>query len=98
MSRNLLHKSRVEAFKAWLTAEGIAWREPRGDWQIMQVELPNGGWACLYERAHMPEHVTVDRRLEQLVHYFIHCRPKSNPEPQPEVMLDTFDVTVPPWD
>jgi hypothetical protein len=27
---------------------------------------------CIYERIHMPEHVTVDMRLDALVRNFIH--------------------------
>lgn len=70
MSRCLLHKNKVEAFKAWLAEKGIENRPPRGDWQIWQVKT-RGEWACLYARIDMPEHVTCDVRLERMVRQFI---------------------------
>ncbi len=94
-ARNLLHKTRVAEFQAWLTAEGIPWRGPRGDWQIMQIQLRDGQWACIYERIHMPEHVTVDKRLVPLVYAFINS---TKPKPV-EASIDTFDaIQPPPWD
>ena len=71
MSRNLLHISKLDAFKAWMDASGIEWRPARGEYQVLQVEMLKGGWACIYWREKMPEHYTVDVRIEPLVQRFI---------------------------
>lgn len=73
MARNLLHKNKVEEFKQWLSEKGIKYRDGRGDYQIIQVQV-SGTWACLYNRDDMPEHVTNDRRLNGLIRYFIRER------------------------
>lgn len=96
MSRNLLHKSKLEAFKAWLVEQDVPFRTGKGEWQELQVRLPNSTvYAALYSRADMPEHLTVDRRLDSLVARF--CRegpsnrsttgnnPRTNPRGCPEV-------------
>jgi len=72
MSRNLLHINKLEAFKAWLDKKGIKHRKGLGDWQIMQVFHPDlNVWACIYERIEMPQHFTVDKRLDKLIARFI---------------------------
>lgn len=71
MSRCLLHVTRLEAFKGWLDAEGIAHRPGKGTWQELQVQvLGRGGWSSVYSRADMPEHYTIDPALEPLVRRF----------------------------
>lgn len=69
--RNLLHISKLDAFKEWLDDEGTAWRDGRGDYQVIQIYLPTGQWACVYSRHDMPEHYTTDRRLDSFVKQFI---------------------------
>lgn len=73
MSRCLLHLSHLEDFKAWLDAQGVGHRPGRDFYQVLQVQVP-GGWACIYQRNHMPEHYTVESRLEGLVRRFIKGR------------------------
>lgn len=71
MSRNRLHLSHLEPFKQFLIDEFITFRPGRGDFQVLQIQLKDGQWACLYSRLDMPEHYTVDRRLDDLVTAFI---------------------------
>ena len=71
MSRNLLHKSKLPAFVAWLDARGIAHRPPRGDYEVLQVQDEAPDWYCVFDRHVAPEHYTVDRRLEGTVRRFI---------------------------
>jgi hypothetical protein len=71
MSRNLLHIKKLDAFKSFLDAEQIVHRPGRGVWEVMQVALANGQWACVYERIDMPEHFTTDKRIDKLVSRFI---------------------------
>lgn len=73
MSRNTLHKSKLDDFKAWLDAQGIEHRPGKGDWQVLQVRSRDGkNWNAVYERADMPEHLTTVRYLDSLVARF--CR------------------------
>ena len=71
MSRNTLHLSHLEPFKQFLIDEFIVFRPGRGDYQVLQIQLKDGQWACVYSRLDMPEHYTVDRRLDKLVVQFI---------------------------
>lgn len=70
MSRCLLHKSKLEAFKEWLTATGIEHRPARGEFQVLQVKVKNG-WQCIFDRLDAKEHYTVAAPLESMVHRFI---------------------------
>ena len=69
--RDLLHKNKLEPFKVWLDDQNIAYRPGKGDWQALQVHHPLHGWQVLYERAEMPEHLTVAQKLVELVRQFI---------------------------
>lgn len=71
MSRNLLHKSKLDEFKSWLNSQDIPQREPRGQFEVLQVQIKAPQWFCLWERLDAKEHYTVDRRLEPTVHRFI---------------------------
>jgi len=71
MSRNLLHKTKLDAFKVWLTSQGVEHRPPRGDYQVLQVRTKNGQWQCIFDRIAAPEHYTVAGPLEGLVVRFI---------------------------
>lgn len=73
MARNLLHKTKLPQFKAWLESRNIVWREPRGDFQVMQVKLARGTWGTVYDRIHPhgKEHFTVTKDLEGLTQQFI---------------------------
>ena len=71
MSRNLLHKSKLEPFKAWLSAQGIQHRPPRGDYQVLMVNAKGAEWWAIYDCHTAPEHYTVDIRMEPLARRFI---------------------------
>ena len=71
MSRNLLHKSKLEEFKLWLAAHSIVHRPGRVDFQVLQIHTKNGQWQCIFYRIEAPEHFTVARPIEQLVRRFI---------------------------
>lgn len=70
MSRCLLHKDKLFAFKQWLDARGVLNRPGRGEYQLLQVE-DRGRWRAVYWRHDMKEHVTVEQPLEWLVRKFI---------------------------
>lgn len=72
-AKHLLHKSRLSEFLKWCQDEkGLAVRNGQGDWQLAQIQ-PKGSksWHVIYERIHMPEHVTVPDPLVPLVLNFI---------------------------
>lgn len=71
MSRCLLHKTKLEAFKNWLDASGIEHRPPRGDFQVLQIKTKNRQWQCVFDRIEAPEHYTVAWPLEPIVRRFI---------------------------
>lgn len=74
MSRSLLHKSKLEDFKAWLDENCINHRPGVGDYQVLQVERRCpvvNRWDAIYERLHEPDHLTVVTQLERLVRRYI---------------------------
>ncbi len=73
MSRNLLHKSKLEPLKGWLTTHGIEHRPGRGDYQVLQIRTNarTQHWQCVFDRAVAQEHYTVAAPLEPLVRRFI---------------------------
>ena len=71
MSRNTLHLSHLDKFKPFLIDQFIAFRPGKGDYQVLQIQMQDGQWACIYSRHDMPEHYTIDKRLDNLVHKFI---------------------------
>ena len=105
-NRHLLHKSRLAEFQAWLGSRGIDSRPGKGDYEVLQVLRNDGHWFKLYRREHMPEHLTVQGPLVQLVREFIHetrdmrdgstpgwttdCPPGSHPA--------LYPGTRPPWE
>ena len=74
MSRCLLHKTKLDEFKAWLTAQGIAHRPGRGEFQVLQVALPRNQWGVVYDRIEAPEHYTVTGPLEGTVRRYIRTK------------------------
>jgi hypothetical protein len=79
MSRCLLHKTKLEPFKTWMTEAGIEHRPGRGDFQILQIKTKNGQWQCVFDRIEAPEHYTVAWPLEPIVRRFIRANKESKP-------------------
>lgn len=78
MSRCLLHLTKLDDFKEWLTAHGIEHAPSKGEYEVLRVHLPKG-WQCVFSRHDMPEHYTVARPLEKLVRRFIASRKEHKP-------------------
>lgn len=77
MSRNLLHKNKLDDFKAWLTSQGILHRPGRGAYQVLQVALSRKvpiQWGVVFDRDTAPEHYTVTWPLEATVRRYIRER------------------------
>jgi hypothetical protein len=67
---NLLHKSKLGAFTAWLDSEGIPYKHVAHQYQVIQVRI-GLAWVPLYARLHSPEHYSVEERMVSLVIKFI---------------------------
>lgn len=63
-ARNLLHKNDLQKFLEYCQAAGHETREGKDFWQVAQIRLKGErAWHVLYQRAHMPEHLTVTNPL-----------------------------------
>jgi len=72
--RNLLHKSKLNDFKEYLDSKDIAYRPGKGPWQALQVQVPIHGWQCIFIRANMLEHYTVQDKLYFTVKRYLRSR------------------------
>lgn len=110
VARNLLHKDKLEGFKSWLTAKGREHRPGRGDWQALQVKHGNG-WMPIFERAEMPEHLSVPGPLIPLVQAYIREGREAavvgaakemaklmSPADQPRLPPKDLRFNKPPWE
>lgn len=71
-ARNLLHVTKVEAFKTWLIEQGHDCRDPVGHYQLLQIRLKDTtAWHAIYRREHMPEHVSVVQPLVSIVRQWL---------------------------
>ena len=70
MKRCLLHINQLEAFKAWLDANGIPHRPGKGCYQVLQVDTPKHGWQVVFSRDAMPEHYAINEKLIPTVRSF----------------------------
>ena len=87
MSRCLLHRSKLSEFKAWLDKEGIAYRDGKGFYQVLQICKDGTHWNCIYSRLDMPEHFTTDKNLDSLVARFCREKPSLNYEDELKIKL-----------
>ena len=80
-ARNLLHKTKLQGFKQYLDSKEIAYREGKGDYQILQVKHPQHGWLVIYEKLDAKEHYSVPWKLTGLVEAFIKAaKPQAGKE------------------
>lgn len=83
MSRNLLHKSKLDDFKLWLDSNGIEHRPTDANYQVLQIRVTPrkkpAFWASVFDRLDAKEHFTTDYRLDSLVQrYCIESRKTRN--------------------
>lgn len=48
--RNLLINRQIPAFQMWLDENGLIWRKPKGEYQVLQVKM-NTAWAAICTNA-----------------------------------------------
>lgn len=69
--RSVLHKSSLDAFKEWLSVNGYEFRNGKGCYQVMQVNV-NGKFTPVYDSAkHSREHYSVQDELMPTVRAFL---------------------------
>ena len=73
-NRGALHINKIDAFKEYLDSQGIAYRPGKGNWQVLQVLTPEHGWQCVFSRADMPEHYTIQDKLYPVFKAFLNQR------------------------
>ncbi|MEL5392843.1 hypothetical protein [Serratia nevei] len=72
--RNLLHKSKLQGFKEWLTDNGVEWRDGKGGYQVIQIRTIRG-WSAIYDSdKERREHYTVQDDIKPLVSKFVYGR------------------------
>jgi len=69
MAKELLHKSKLELFKKWLSKNNIEFKEVTFLYQVLQIKQ-GGMWLSIYDKF-TPEHFTNDKRLNSLIRRFI---------------------------
>jgi len=70
-NRCLLHVNKLDAFKYFLEAKGLAYRPGKGEWQRLQILTEDHGWQCVYIRKDIPEHYSIQDNLVPLVREFL---------------------------
>lgn len=72
MKRGLLHKSKLEDFKSFLIDEGFQYRNGKGDYQVLQVEV-RGRFYPIYDR-HDGDHFATQRELFPLIRTYLRVK------------------------
>ncbi len=69
--RCVLHKTKLDEFKAWLAEVGIDYRPGKGCYQVLQV-MANGKFTPVYDSAkHSREHYSVQDELMPTIRHFL---------------------------
>lgn len=69
MKRALLHKTKLEDFKSFLTGNCIKFRDGKGDYQVLQVEV-NGRFIPIYNRG-PGDHLTTQHEIMPLIKKYL---------------------------
>lgn len=62
--RHTIHKSEFNGFKKFLNDSGISYRDGKGDWELIQVNL-NGKWQAIYNNL-KSDHFSIPHPLYEL--------------------------------
>lgn len=57
-TRNILHQSRLEAFREWLVKDGWQIHDPTGIYEVLRAKK-GGRWLIVYRRTDAKEHYSV---------------------------------------
>jgi hypothetical protein len=74
-NRNLLPKAWLEDYRAWLEAQGFQTRPGRGEYQALQVQLPNQPqWHSIFYKETGNPHYTVPSPLILVTTAYVNIR------------------------
>lgn len=68
--RNLLHKSKLNAFEAWLNSKGYETAEPKSYWEVLRAKKGNRT-VIVYRKANATEHYTLMDRDYHMYRQFL---------------------------
>lgn len=71
MSRYLLPKNKLEAFKTWLDANNIEHRPGRGFHEILQIRTKKKYWQAVTEQLDTVEHYRAAWPVQSIVRRFL---------------------------
>ena len=72
--RCTLHRTHLEEFKQFLIDSGIAYRDGKGPYQVLQVQTEQNGWQVIFRKNNMPEHFSVNSALMPIISLFYKLR------------------------
>lgn len=83
-ARNLLGRTHLPAFRAWLVGRGWAEQAPKGAFEEARFTHPEHRTLILFARAHALQHLSVQDKDHRLVRAFLrdhHDARRSTPTP-----------------
>lgn len=72
MKRGLLHKSKLDDFKSFLIDQQFQYRDGKGDYQVLQVEV-RGRFYPIYDR-NSGDHFTTQQELFPLIRTYLRSK------------------------
>lgn len=75
--RNLLHKTKLEDFKAWLIQEGWKIEEPKGIWEVFRARA-NKRIIIFYDTLDSKEHYSVPANCNDIVHRYLNNKKSAD--------------------
>lgn len=75
-TRNLLHQSRLEAFREWLVKDGWQIHDPTGIYEVLRAKK-GGRWLILYRKDSATEHYSVRDVDCSIVRHFLRWRKEN---------------------
>lgn len=73
----LLKKKHLADFKDWLEAKGIAYRDGKGEYQVMQILTETDGWQVVFWRKSMQDYYTANDKLQPIIEAFYKEHPRD---------------------
>lgn len=69
--RNVLHRSKLEEFKSWLSERDITLLEPKGVFEVMRWKNEKGQPMCIIFDGKSPQHLSCNNAARPMVFKFI---------------------------
>lgn len=69
--RELLHKTKLEAFGKWLESDGWALLPPKGEYEVLKAKKTGKKTLMVWHKADVKEHYVIEDKYRPLVRQFI---------------------------